>query len=261
MSIILSLSKDSGDTALLETHYNSPIFIGDETTTDVQWEVSLVKLNAWYSYYNIDADQYQNNILTYLDPDEVVHNVVIPDGMYTVEAINNLLLIDLQTNGFYDPLIDPLPPIYIYPNYNTIKVELVVTDPTFAFDLSTSRLWYILCFDESQTAGLIITRTPGQHTANITNDINELQVRCSLLDGAGSSYTNAELGSVLYSFAPETPPGSAITVNIPERIYAPILTYTEQIRNVRVEITDQLGRLINFNGEDVSMLLHLRRVA
>lgn len=262
MSIILSLSKSDGDTAYLTNQYNPPIYIGGSKKTNepAEWEVALIKAHMWYSYYNISASLYQNNILTYI-VSGTPHNVVIPDGMYTVENINSLLLIDLQTNSFYDPSIDPVPPCYIYPNYQTIRVELVPIDPTFSFDLSTSRLWYILGFTQAQTVAPITTRTAGLSTANITNDINELQIRCSLLDGSGGSYTNSDIGNVLYSFVPSTPPGSSIEVAITERVYAPIQSFTEQIRDIAIEITDQNGRRIGFNQEDVSVLLHLRRVA
>lgn len=258
MSVILSLTKDSGNTGDFTTRYSPPIPLGYK---DSKWQVALVQANLWYSWYNIAASL-SNNTFTYtIDGTPTV--VTIPDGIYNVEDINKILVAKLVAGGTFDPFTEPTPPIQIIANYNTLKVEIVITNTNgnvYTVDLNTSKLWYVFGFDQAQVSSpLTVGVTAGNNTANITNDLNSLQIRCDLLAGSGSSFSNANQSEVLFEFVPKSPPGSSITVSPSERVYLNI-NQSYQIHKIRVYITSQSGKAIDFNGEDVSILLHLQKI-
>ena len=60
-------------------------------------------------------------------------------------------------------------------------------------------------------------------------------------------------------FAPNTEPGCLI-VEIPKERQYLLINRKEFINSLKMTITDQLGRLIDFNGENVGYVLDLKKV-
>jgi hypothetical protein len=86
--------------------------------------------------------------------------------------------------------------------------------------------------------------------------INVIHIDCNIVSG---TYKNGRLGHTLHEFFPRVSPGYKI-VEVPgEVIYLPVNTRT--IDNLNVRVTDQNGDLINFNGEELTTRLHLKRVS
>ena len=264
MSLLLTANKDTGDTSVIDVKFTPPVDLGDvEKMTEKDgktWMVALSSLNMWNSYYNISDALFDNATITYKSAVPTTYSFTMPAGSYSIEEINALLLLDLEANTLYDPLVDTFSPIEIYPNYNTGKVELKINTAGWAFDLSTSLLYLIFGFSAAQaTGGDITVDTTADNIANIQNGVNQLEVRTSLLSAGQGSFTNGGEGNTLFAFVPRSPSGSSLEVAPNQRVYIPISPHLRQLSNMRVEITDQNGNHIELNGDSVSVILHLQR--
>lgn len=257
-----SQSDASGDSQDFVVRFRAPITINEN------YEVALVSCNLWYSYPNVDATQYGNARFTY-SPDNGAtwKNIDFPTGTYTIQDLNGFIYDALVVNGDDDPDANGIPSIILRPNFNTLKVEIEITDTSaiFQVDLSTSNFYKLLGFTDAQAASPLIGVGvyTGDDVANINNDINKLIIQTSLLSTSGATYDNSLQGTTLYSFIPDVPPGANQDVVPSERLYIPMtnsMNYASQITQVRMTIRDNLGRLVNFRGEPVSYLLHIRPI-
>lgn len=217
------------------------------------WHVSLHKLNCWYSFYNISASLYQNNIIG-IDIGAGMVYYTIPDGIYNINQLNSTIQ-EFIANAGGNPSF-----LAIIPNFPELRIILQI-DPTSLYQVdlnpgTSSNFYTLLGFTLGQvTAGNITVTTQGVDVGNITNGIDNLYVNCSLVRG---SWFRSKSGRVLFSFVPDTAPGSNIEIIPNTPIYLPIDDGTDHIRDIRMSITDNEGRRVDFNGEDFQYLLHFR---
>ena len=95
----------------------------------------------------------------------------------------------------------------------------------------------------------------GERMVNI-NSVSDINIECDLIQGC---YNNGVSSNLLYSFPSNTvPSGYKLTERMNPPIYIPI--NRKQISNIHIRIVDQNDKIINFNGENISMYLHLRQV-
>ena len=95
----------------------------------------------------------------------------------------------------------------------------------------------------------------GERMVNI-NSVSDINIECDLIQGC---YNNGVSSNLLYSFPSNTvPSGYKLTERMNPPIYIPI--NRKQISNIHIRIVDQNDKIINFNGETISMYLHLRQV-
>lgn len=247
-TILLNLDAHQGTrTHDFSVTYSRPIDISDGI-----YQVALQKLNLWYSFYNI-AEQYNNNTFKYYDG-TTWKDVIITDGQYSINQLNDALhrIMDANGDSTTDPVTgQPLYDVKIVPNFSTLRVRIEVSN-SYEVDLTVSDLNDLLGFDK-----IIVDSTQeGSKVANINRGINTLQLHCDIIS---SSYQNEITTDLLYSFVPNTPPGSNIEIAPRHEIYLPIrIPY--QIRNIRIYITDQLQRPVDLNGEPVSVLLSIKKI-
>jgi hypothetical protein len=267
MSILFDLSSDnkrvtdSTDDFVIE--FSSPIQLyekdkgpqGDTNPLkkEYQWRLALSALYTWYSYANVSISEYSNARFTYSpDAGATWKNVDLTDGVYSLAALNTAIKSGIDTLGDASANVD------IVPNYSTGKVFLVLTG-TYQVDFSTSLMYLLLGFSAGQVAAPITVSTYGANVGNINNSINSLQIHCDLLEGGGGSYASQYASDVLYTFVPRSAPYSAIEVSPQQRLYVDI-PQKEQIRGIRVRLSDQLNRRINLRGEPMNLVLHLKKV-
>ena len=84
------------------------------------YEIALINLKTYYSFPNIDNS---NNCLTYTPGANALwYNIIIPEGSYHIEDINQLIQRDMRKSGHYAKENDK-DYIEIYANTNTLKSE------------------------------------------------------------------------------------------------------------------------------------------
>lgn len=249
MLLTLDSSTLTGQTSHdFSVDFSSPINVNNGIH-----ELALIKANLWYSFYNVST-QYNNNTFQYTNNLAQVRTVTIPNGNYTIIQLNNYLHYVMKNNGDYTVVsgVDTFD-IEIEPNYSTLRTIITLTNG-YIINLSTSKFNELLGWNSgvySHNGSL-----DGQNVANINNSINTLQIHCDIIS---QSYKNSVMGDVLYTFVPNKPPGSNLEI-VPETelIYLPI-RIPDYITKIRMYITDQNNRIIDFNGEPTTYLLHLRK--
>lgn len=247
--VLDSTQAGATDTSDFTVEFSPPIDLRDGN-----WELALNKLSCWYSWYNISAAQ-GNNTMRY-NNSVGWNNVVIPDGQYSIGDINDYLHSVMKANGDYT--LSGTVEIYdieITPNYATNKVHLEFTN-SYQLDLSVSDIYLLM----GSASAIYSVSGDLPNNANITNDIDNLWARCSIVVGGGS-YLNSITDDIIYTFVPESPPNSNINIIPLQLIYMPIAQANNLVRKMRLYITDNLGRPIDFNGEPITWSLTMRRVA
>lgn len=248
MSLLIRLDSTMVPT---QTSHNFMIQYLRPIQINETWEMALIKTNLWYSWYNVSVE-YNNNIIRYNNGALWRSNITIPNGQYTITQLNDYLHSIMKTNGDYTVVggIDTFD-INILPNFSTLHVDIVITN-SYKLDLTLSDFNLLLGFTQ-----IIVSSTQeGANVANINRDINSIQLHCNV---AAGSYENTIDSNILYSFVPNSPPGSNIEVNPqPKLIYLP-LRRRDIINEISIYFTDNLNRPLNLNGEPVSVLLHFRK--
>ena len=173
---------------------------------------------------------------------KVVHHTL---SAYNITDVNleTTRLIKLKRNDDDDN-------ITIQPNCNTLKSRVIIgSGYKVAFTLQRG-LHDLLGFD---SATLDVGNHDSDRQINIT-DIHSLLIRCSLVF---SSYVNGSLSDVIYSFSPDKPPRSLLFIK-PNNLIYNRMGKREAMSNITIRVTNQDGRLIDFNRERTTFLLHIK---
>jgi hypothetical protein len=223
--------------------FNDPIKIDPA----YDYSLALHSANLWYSYYNISATL-ANNVFTY-NNGVADKTITIPSGNYGISDINAFIHSVMKENGDYTVVSDAdVFDINLIPNYNTLKLQIVITNG-YSINFTGTNFGKLIGFDPQN-----VTATKyGERVADISNGIDSLAINCDAIDG---SYSNGVAGQVLYTFVPSTAPGSNISVQPRSLIFCPV--YKNIIRSISITITDQNQNRLDFNGEGSSYLLELR---
>lgn len=233
------------------------------------WMVALHKATMWYSFYNISESLYQNSKLEVSDDGgATLHVIQIPDGIYNIYDLNSRIQSLITSNRSLGAGSN----VSLIPNFNQLKIGVYITpasnyqvrfDPVLT-NPNGSNFYLLLGFDFAQAAATMITPiddasgvVEGVNVADITNGLDNLYITCSLARG---SYFGGQISKTLYSFVPNSPPGSSIEVIPQNVIYCPIDDQNGNIREIRMAVVDNLGRRVNFNGEDIQYLLHFKLI-
>ncbi len=236
--------------------FDNPIQLIDPDTVDAsptQWYVALNKLHCWYSWHNIAAEK-GNNLMKY-NNGVVDRNLVIPDGQYQIFQINQVLEDFMKSVG--DFTVTPSGNEYhiiMTPNFSTGKVRFVITNG-FSLDLTVGSLHELLGFNPQV---LPVGIFEGEVKANINDSINTLYVKTDVTESS-ASWTNDKNEQALLTFVPNSGPGTNIEIIPIVPMYQPVSVVTNQLKRINMQITDNSGRPINFNGEPVSYALHFEK--
>jgi hypothetical protein len=230
--------------------YTPPVVVNTDRNNIKRHEIALINANLWYSWDNISA-LLGNNTLRYYNG-SVWRSVTIPDGIYQLTDINNYLESVMMANNDYNSAANTYY-ISLTPNYNTLKCQLTISN-SYQLDLSVSSLNVLLGFNSA----IYTTSQQGSNEVDITNGVNALYIHCSAV---GNSFNNGVASDIIYTFNPTSGPGTAIVISPYHPVYIPLRSDSNiQITQIQMQITDQMGRPINFSGQPVSYLLHIREV-
>ena len=141
--------------------------------------------------------------------------------------------------------------ITIQANYNTLKSRILLKDGYKVDFKIGGGLRDVLGFKDE------VLEENGVHSSarqvNITN-IHSVLILCSLIS---SSYLNASTSEVIYSFSPEKPPGSLLSIKPNQLIYIR-MGRREKLSNITMSVTDQDGSPLDLNGERTTFTLHIK---
>lgn len=251
--ILLNLSSDNRTTGSIGTddfviHFTSPLNLGSEA-----WEMSMVSANFWNANPNISGPLYNNDYFSY-SPDGVTWKVItLPEGTYSIQAINAEVQRQIAANG------DIAANVLFAPNSTTLKAEITTVAP-YEVDLGTGSLLYdLLGFTLAQVAAPLTGYNTGALRANINRGVNNIYLHCDLVDPS-SSYDSTQGSDILSDLAFQgRAPGQGVYIEKKYQMWIPVVRKTI-IQDVRVKMTDQLGRRYSIRGEPMNVQIYMRPV-
>ena len=211
--------------------------------------LGLKNYSLWYSWFNVSAENNNNNFRYSRDSGASFSDLVIPDGNYSLDNLNTKLNSLIFTNGGIKNSI------VFAPNYNTLRVELSLASGYQVDFIPNNSLKNILGFN-AQIYSAPFTSAP--FPANITNSVDAININCSLLNSS-QNLLNDNPSQTLLQFVPSTSVGSNLAAQVSQITFLPI-TNSGNINSMRIFITDQNLNILNLNGENVSISLVLMAV-
>lgn len=211
-----------GPSSELEAHFRPALHCTGE------WVVGLLNFECYNSIPNIETCKIR-----------VGHdNITLPTGSYEIEDLNDFINKQLTKKQTFS----------LKGNNNTMTTEM-----TSSADVElTPELSLMLGFDRTSfKAGESYI---SKHLVNIFS-VTSINVELNLAQGA---LINGKQSHSIHSFFPSTQPGFKLIESPQTVIYHPV--QGETINFIQIRIVDQLGRLINFRGESVTVRLHLKKL-
>lgn len=248
MTYLLTVSSSDREsnqtTSDFSISFNPPLRIAGN------WSMALEQASIWYSWYNISSD-YGNQTFRYYNG-TVWKNITITAGLYTIEDLNNLIQTSMLANGDYTVVSGVnVFDISLVPNFNTFKLRIVLSGG-YQVDLTVGNIYQLFGF----TQIIVTTTQEGLNNVNITNNIDRVLIHCDVITG---SYQGGRSSDVMYSFSADGEPSSLLQIKPNRLLYLPI-NQSGYLYRMRIRITDQLDRVINLNGEEVSLSLYLKGI-
>lgn len=223
----------TGNESQLECIFFPPIEVGDRS------EIGLLSMQTYNSIPNVGSDC---NTLVVVDTGGVTKiPVKIPTGCYEIITLEAKIREILGGNvEFFDLATDS----------SSLKCVLHCSND-IELDVENS-IAPLLGFNTKRTLKAHF-KHESDHVVKIMS-VNSIKVDCNLALG---SYHNGQQSHTIHEFYPEAPPGYKI-VEIPKYCILYELK-TSVIDHVRVSLTDQNGKLINFQGETINVRLLVKK--
>ena len=229
----------TGNTSDFTTEFN-----GVMRHPNYEYEAALLSLDTYNSIPNITEDK-NNKFRYYNGQDWKI--ISLNTGAYELESIAKEIRRQMIVNG------DDGDAIVIMPEISTSRSIVNITNPLYRVDFSVEHSIGPLLGFNGETITVAYNLSP-----NIVNimSINSILVHLDIIQG---SYVNGRASPTIYSFYPNAGPGYKIieTPN-PKLIYYTLSR--SDISRMRVWLTDQNGKLIDFRGETITIRIHIRRV-
>lgn len=224
----------SGRKSILSQRLYDPIFL--DKRQNEKYVLGLISLVTSNSIPNID--DYNNKF--YYGSNEIT----ILKGAYEISDIENYLIKHIEKIEEKETVNKTS--LLLKVNLNTLKCE-IKCNKTIDFTKRNS-LHSILGFEQC------ILKANEKHISDYLVDIKRVNAICAECNLVTNSHKNGQPEHVIHMFYPLVPPGYIISEVPKNIIYLPV------IDEIFIKIVDQNGRLINFNGELITVRLHLQRI-
>ena len=238
-----SLIVVSGRGSRLQTTFNPPLEF--PTTQTLDYEMSLLRLETYYSFPNIDATK--NHFRVSIDDGQTWLDFLIPIGCNEIKSINTVLQCFIEKTGEKEKEKH----FVLSANMNTLRCILEVQDDRTQvnFDIDNS-LRSVLGFDaKTYHRG----RFESEELVNILS-VNSILVHSDVI---GASRVNGVDAPVIYNFFPDVPPGEKIVSQPLHLIYIPLTM--SRISRMTCWVTDQDGNELDLRGEELTLTFHVRK--
>lgn len=237
-TLFISSSQGKGNSHDFITKYNSIIRLNPNNENYIK----LHETSMTYSWYNIDA-KYNNSSIKYAF-NSVNYDISFPNGNYSFKDINSHIQTTLEANG-HDPS-----GINIF--FDSVEFKCVLElQNSFKMVFGDGKFKELVGFTGNEYS----STAKGEALPNITRSMDSIQVRCSI----ASCNVNGSISNVLYQFSTQdlvnSYPFSKKPIDIGD-LYG-VCNATE-ISEIRIQITNQLGRSIDMNNQEVSLTLLIR---
>lgn len=205
--------------------------------------VALDDIAMSYSWYNV-SKKYGNNTLKYShDSGNTWHTIELPDGNFSYPELNAYVQRTLEGAKHSKTGIT----IRFVPAFFKVLIELKAG---YQVDLRTGDFAGLLGF----TKKIVDSTSYGENIADVTRSVDNIYVRTNIIS---RSVIGGKQSDVLFRFGVDNLPLSyPFHIELKVKKYSKI--NTDQIQELRIYITDSLGRPIDLNGQSVSLTLLIK---
>ena len=237
----------SGSNSRLYTRYNPPL---EFQSSNAGHELALCRLETYYSFPNIDSSN--NSLCVSIDNGKNWLHLLIPTGVYDIDAINNVIHGLISNKNTNDGKAKEKY-FALRGNRNTLKCELEIIKESTIVDFNVENsIGQVLGFKAKKYKG-------GGKTYESENIVNILRVNSILVhcDVVKPTRLNGIFAPVIYSFFPNVSPGQKI-VHQPKHLnYVPLAM--NFISSMTSWITDQKNNLLELNEQQLTLTFHIRK--
>lgn len=261
-SISLFVSSDAQLGAFNITSGNNRFDIQFKNTIEIPHRaknltLQLTQATIWWTVLNISVEK-QNNLFRLIvkGAPDVVYDITIPDGLYSVSDLNNAINRELINQGLVSGLV------ILTPDNATGRVLLTLSELDLRIEWITGSMFLLTGFSEGQfvPAADFTTGAYSELAPNVAqfSDISSFLVHTTLLGGGGIPIGDM-LDNVSGQVQITSPPGSLINFQPqnPVRLDVSHLAGTN-INEAQFYITDQLNREVDFNSENFTNLIEIK---
>ena len=207
--------------------------------------IALDHLSMTASWYNVRPEYKNNKLRISKDKGVNFEEVNFPSGVYDYEDLNEFIH---QKIGKLDD--DENYGINILFDLTTYKV-FIQLDENYQIDFAGSENFHDLLGFEKK---LLKTSAYGDFLPNISNSIDNIYLRCSLLS---DSIVSGKRSDVLYTLSTNTNTRS-LPFEIQPINYLWNKINTKYISEVRFYMTDDEDREVDLNGIDISLAIVMK---
>ena len=216
---------------------------------EMKHELALDRLSMTYSWYNIRSD-YDNNKIKYTHDGTTWQTITVTDGMYSYSDINDYIHQYMAQKSHHSTDSDVNKEYHINVTFilSTYRV-LISVGTNYQLDLRGTEFGVLIGFEKK-----LVTKTEyGTKLPNITNSIDVLNINTIVINDSIVNGINTNTIAVIptdnltrsypFTFEPRRP------------LYCPVSLFN--IAEMRIYVTDSLGRPVNFSSIDWFMALIL----
>ena len=213
---------------------------------DMYHELAMDRVSMTYSWHNIN-DEYGNNQIKY-SPDNGSNwkTINFVDGMYSYDDLNDYIHESIEKGSDKSGENFSISLTFVLSSYRVV-IEI---SNNFQLDLRNSNFGDLIGFDKK-----IITQTDySSKLPNITNITDVISVNCDIIT---DSIVDGRFGNTLGMIPTDNLTRLYPFTFEPRRaLFSPVSRTT--ISEMRITVTDSIGRLINLNDVDWHISLILR---
>lgn len=219
---------------------NNPLILGESP------EIALKSFMVWFEVPNI-SQRYDNNSVR-IKYKNVWIPIVIPEGMYEIRQLSNMLnrIVILGRSILHMNEPEPDPILQLDVDVSTFHC-LVRLSEGVKIDFTDGNLHKLLGLENR----IYSSSERGKSFINITRGVDKIYINCNLVERAFQH----ELKNVLYTILPIASPGQCLMQDIENIEFYPC--NSKFIRSIRIQITDQNGNHLHLS-ESYNIKLILR---
>ena len=240
--IVISDSKTR-----LHTRYNPPM---EFTPSKTGYEMALYRFESYFSWPNINLSN--NAFRISVDNGKNWLDLKIPIGSYDIDGINEALHRLVKEKSNEEQGNESIEFFVLSGNKNTLKCVLRIMKESVIvdFDIENS-IRSVLGFEAKKYKGK--KRYESENKVDILN-VNSIFVHCDVIN---PSRVNGIPAPIIYSFFPNATPGEKIVSQPQHLVYMPLTLNV--IPSMTVWVTDQKGNLLDFRGQELTLMFHIRK--
>ena len=239
--ILNSEDRDSGTTHDFTIRFTPEI----QLDRNERYVVAVDKFESSYSWHNLSS-KYNNHQLKYsIDSGTNYTTITIPDGNYDYSNLNSLIKQAITSNGHSSDLFNL--------RFVTSRLKTYLTlGSNFRLDLTNGEFASLIGFNKR----IVSTSGYSDKVPDITRSVDSIDVRSNIVSNSIVSGKNT---NVLMQI-----PVYDLRISYPFVISNRRLLYNSLsingISEIRIYLTDTLGRPIDLNGQQVHITLLISKL-